>query len=145
MGSLVTARKAHHCVSMEGGWCWAKGWLDSEGSTRLARGDSRRLQERGYKIRLNPSPLGVLALAVAVFVAACATPAPTDELLLEARATVQSDVATEEPPSEPAEPAPSAPAGDAELLISYEASLASEEIADPLRQRRGLGPGRLTV
>lgn len=93
-------------------------------------------------MRLNPSPMVVLVLAAAVFVAACATPAPTDELPLEARATVQSDVAIEEPPSEPADPAPTS---EAELLISYAASLASEEIADPLRQRCGLGPGRLTV
>lgn len=96
-------------------------------------------------MRLNPSLMVVLALAVVMFVAACATPEPADEIPPEAQATVQLDVATEEPPSEPADPAPSAPAGESELLISYEASLASEEIADPLRQRRGLGPGRLTV
>jgi len=96
-------------------------------------------------MRLNPSPMVVFVLAAAMFVAACATPAPTDEVPPEAQATVQLDIVTEEPASEPSDPAPSAPAGDAELLISYEASLASEEIADPLRQRRGLGPGRLTV
>lgn len=75
----------------------------------------------------------VLVLAAAMFVAACATPAPTDEVPPEAQATVPLDIATEEPASEPADPAPSAPAGDAELLISYEASLASEEIAEKLR------------
>ena len=96
-------------------------------------------------MRLKPSPMVVLALAAAMFVAACATPEPADEIPPEAQATVQLDVATEEPPPEPAAPAPSAPAGEAELHISYDASLASEEIADPLRQRRGLGPGQLTV
>ncbi|MCI0806449.1 MAG: hypothetical protein J4N68_06425 [Chloroflexi bacterium] len=96
-------------------------------------------------MRLNPSLMVVLALAAAMFVAACATPEPADEIPPEAQATVQLDVATEEPPSEPADPAPCAPTGEAELLISYEASLASEEIADPLRQRCGLGPVRLSA
>ncbi len=84
-------------------------------------------------MRLNPSPMVVLVLAVAMFVAACATPEPADEIPPEPQATVQLDVATEEPPSEPADPAPPAPTGEAELHISYDASLASEEIAEKLR------------
>ena len=96
-------------------------------------------------MRLNPSLMVVLALSVVMFVAACATPEPADEIPPEAQATVQLDVATEEPPSEPADPAPCAPTGEAELHISYDASLASEEIADPLRQRCGLGPVRLSA
>lgn len=46
-------------------------------------------------MRLNPSPMVVLVLAVAMFVAACATPAPTDEVPPEAQATVQLEIATE--------------------------------------------------
>jgi hypothetical protein len=81
-------------------------------------------------MRSNGSPIAIIAFAVALLVAACATPAPPEEVPPEAQATLPPDAPTDAPGSEPTDLAPS---DEEQPPIEYEALLSSEEIEEKLK------------